>query len=76
MLAITNLADEKAVVDLGPHGTQDGVPTEVFADHDYPPVGADLNGIELGPYGYRWLRLRRTIGARSGSARSPGGPRR
>ena len=33
-----------------------------------PPVGADLHGIDIGPYGYRWIRLRRTIGARAGSS--------
>jgi maltose alpha-D-glucosyltransferase/alpha-amylase len=69
MLAVTNLANEKVTVDLGPQDVQDGDPVEVFADHDYPPVGADLNGIDLGPFGYRWFRLRRSIGARSGSAR-------
>jgi hypothetical protein len=40
----------------------------VFADHDYRPVDADLGEIDLGPYGYRWIRLRRVIGGRAGSA--------
>lgn len=32
------------------------------------PVRRDLEHIEIGAYGYRWIRLRRTIGARAGSA--------
>jgi maltose alpha-D-glucosyltransferase/alpha-amylase len=73
MLALTNLANKKSTVALGPQEVQDGDPIEIFADRDYPPIGADLNGIELGPFGYRWFRLRRAIGARSGSARQDGG---
>jgi maltose alpha-D-glucosyltransferase/alpha-amylase len=68
MLAVINLAKRKFTFDLGPHRAQQGDPIEVFADRDYPPVGADLRDIEIGPYGYRWIRLRRTIGARAGSA--------
>ncbi|CAN5555248.1 alpha-amylase family protein [soil metagenome] len=67
MVALTNLGPDPVIVDLGPQSQQDGEPLAVFADQDYPPVGADLDRIELGPYGYRWIRLRRTIGARSGS---------
>ena len=69
MLAVVNLADEAFTVDLGPHPAQEGQPTDVFADRDYSPVKADLGAIEIGPYGYRWIRLRRTIGARAGSTR-------
>ena len=32
-------------------------------------VGADLHGIEIGPYGYRWIRLRRTMGQRGRARR-------
>ena len=69
MLAI-NLADETATIDLGPQDVQDGEPIEVFADHDYPLSAPISSDIELGPYGYRWIRLRRTIGARAGSSSS------
>jgi hypothetical protein len=31
----------------------------VFANRGYDEVGADLTGIALDPYGYRWFRLRR-----------------
>lgn len=70
MLALTNLADRACTVCLGPQPAQDGDPSGVFADRDYPSVGADLQDIELGPYGYRWIRLRRTIGARAGSTQA------
>jgi hypothetical protein len=46
---------------------QDGAPIEVFSDTDYAAVEEDLSGIDIGPYGYRWIRLRRTVGARAGS---------
>jgi maltose alpha-D-glucosyltransferase/alpha-amylase len=69
MVAITNLAADPCTIDLGPQEAQDGEPVEVFSDQPYPRVEADLGGIDLGPYGYRWIRLRRTIGGRAGSAR-------
>jgi hypothetical protein len=34
----------------------------VFADRAYDPPSDDLTGLEVGPLGYRWLRLRETIG--------------
>ena len=69
ILALTNLSARSHTIDLGPQESQSGEPIEVFADRDYPPITSDLNGIRLGPYGYRWIRLRRTIGGRAGSAR-------
>jgi maltose alpha-D-glucosyltransferase/alpha-amylase len=62
MLALHNLAERKKTVDLGPQRGQDGEPVEIFADQRYPPVDTDLNGIDLAPYGYRWIRLRETPG--------------
>ncbi|MGD9999375.1 MAG: alpha-glucosidase C-terminal domain-containing protein [Ilumatobacteraceae bacterium] len=69
MVAITNLSADPCTIDLGPQEAQDGEPVEVFSDQPYRRVAADLGGIDLGPYGYRWIRLRRTIGGRAGSAR-------
>ena len=69
MLAITNLADEPFTVDLGRQPVQDGEPIDVFADRAYAAVGdASLAKSRSAPYGYRWIRLRRTIGDRAGSA--------
>jgi maltose alpha-D-glucosyltransferase/alpha-amylase len=68
MLAVTNLASHPCTIALGPQPCQDGDPFEVFADQEYRPLDADLQDIEIGAYGYRWIRLRRTIGARAGSA--------
>jgi maltose alpha-D-glucosyltransferase/alpha-amylase len=69
MLAITNVSADACTIDLGAQQAQDGAPVEVFSDQDYAPVADDLTSIEIGPYGYRWIRLRRTIGGRAGSAR-------
>ena len=68
MLAVINLAEKAFTIDIGPHDAQEGPPIEVFADSKYTPAGDDLRGLDIGPYGYRWIRLRRTIGARAGSA--------
>jgi maltose alpha-D-glucosyltransferase/alpha-amylase len=67
MLAVTNLAADPCTIALGPQPTQAGDPVDVFANQQYRAVNADLQDIELGAYGYRWIRLRRTIGARAGS---------
>jgi maltose alpha-D-glucosyltransferase/alpha-amylase len=67
MLALSNLADKRVTVDLAGDGRVAGDPVEVFSDHDYAPVEA-VGRIPLRPYGYRWFRLRRTIGGRAGSA--------
>jgi maltose alpha-D-glucosyltransferase/alpha-amylase len=65
VLALTNLGPTKRTVDLGRQEEQDGDPIDVFGDRDYTPVSAELEGIEIAGYGYRWIRLRRTIGDRS-----------
>jgi maltose alpha-D-glucosyltransferase/alpha-amylase len=56
-----NLADTEVTVDLAKvaatAGTADG-PAELFADHRYGELPADLSAIPLSPYGYRWIRLR------------------
>jgi len=62
MLALTNLAGKACTVDLGPQPTQEGPVREVFADRAYDPPADDLTGLRLGAYGYRWLRLRETLG--------------
>jgi maltose alpha-D-glucosyltransferase/alpha-amylase len=67
MLAVTNLGSRGCTIGLGPPPSEDAVPFDVFADQEYPAVDADLQEIEIGAYGYRWIRLRRTLGARAGS---------
>jgi len=71
-IAVTNLGPTKRTVDLVPLDEQSGEPYEVFADRSYPPVGAGLQQIEVAGHGYRWIRLRRSIGGRAGSARRAG----
>ncbi len=62
MLALTNLADHGCRVDLGPRAEQAGHPVEVFSDSDYDAPRDDLRNLDLAPYGYRWIRLRRALG--------------
>jgi maltose alpha-D-glucosyltransferase/alpha-amylase len=69
MLALTNLGPTKRTVRLGRLDEQDGPPLDVFGDRSYDGVHPDLEDIDVAGYGYRWIRLRRTIGARAGSSR-------
>ena len=55
-------------IDLGPQDAQEGDPIEVFADRDYPRRRSRAPRHRHRPYGYRWIRLRRSIGARAGSS--------
>ncbi len=71
MLALSNLADKRVTVDLGGDDRLAGDPIEVFSDHGYAPIDGRLGRIPLRPYGYRWFRLRRSIGGRAGSANAP-----
>ncbi len=64
MLALTNLADESCVIDLSDQvGELPDAPTEVFGDGDYGDPRPDPSKLELNGYGYRWIRLRQSIGA-------------
>lgn len=57
MLLLHNLADQPCRVRVPHQPDCDGVAFEIFADDDYGD--ADLRNLDLGPYGYRWLRLSR-----------------
>jgi maltose alpha-D-glucosyltransferase/alpha-amylase len=62
MLALTNLAPEACSIDLGPQPEhQEGRVREVFADRDYTPPDDELKQLELGRFGYRWIRLRENL---------------
>ncbi len=58
MLFLHNLADTTVTVDLGHLYAEAEQPNQVFADRSYQDV-AKLAELELGPYGYRWIRLHR-----------------
>ncbi len=58
MLFLHNLDDQPVTVDLGAHYAEAEQPNQVFADQTYADVGK-LDQLELGPYGYRWIRLHR-----------------
>ena len=53
-----NLADQPARVCLPEQPDEDHQPVEVFSDREYDDP--DLRDLEVGGYGYRWVRLRRT----------------
>jgi hypothetical protein len=44
-------------VDLGPLDGPSPGPRELFADRAYDAPSRRLTGLELGPYGYRWIKL-------------------
>jgi len=58
MLFLHNLGTETVTVDLGSLYAESDYANQVFGDQDYADVGK-LDALELGPYGYRWIRLRR-----------------
>jgi maltose alpha-D-glucosyltransferase/alpha-amylase len=58
MLFLHNLGTDSVVVDLGSLHAESYHPNQVFGDQDYSDVGK-LDKLELGPYGYRWIRLHR-----------------
>ncbi len=70
VVLLHNLADVAHTVDLstmdrptGPplHPIGGPPPWEVFADGPYPPPPPDLSRLELGGYGFRWIRLASSI---------------
>jgi maltose alpha-D-glucosyltransferase/alpha-amylase len=64
MLALTNLADQPVEIDLADElGDLPVAPVEVFGDGDYGDPRPDPARFELNAYGYRWIRLHRSIGA-------------
>jgi maltose alpha-D-glucosyltransferase / alpha-amylase len=62
MLFLHNLGGAARTVDLSSLAKEAERPDEVFADREYPEVGA-LDALDLAGYGYRWIRLRRNPGA-------------
>ena len=58
MLIVHNVAGEPVSVRL--ETDIHGLPQEdVFGDRDYPPLDPDDLRVDLDPYGYRWVLLRR-----------------
>ena len=63
MLALTNLADEPCVVDLADQlGELTDAPDEVLGRRRLRHPHPDPAKLELNGYGYRWIRLARSIG--------------
>ena len=63
MVFLHNLCDEPCTVDLGSLAGEAVDLDQMFADSDYPPVHEpdQLAELELAGYGYRWIRLRRSV---------------
>jgi maltose alpha-D-glucosyltransferase/alpha-amylase len=59
MLVIHNLDKNASKVNLGRQTEPGGRPVEVFSDGPYEPPTVRLQDLELRPWGYRWIRLRR-----------------
>jgi maltose alpha-D-glucosyltransferase/alpha-amylase len=65
LLLLHNLDDQQVSLDLGSCVEPGDAPSEVFADGPYPAPSPRMNGLILGPFGYRWIRMRRRIGRES-----------
>jgi maltose alpha-D-glucosyltransferase / alpha-amylase len=59
MLFLHNLGEEPSTVDMSMFAGETNHPNQVFGDQPDQPVG-DLSALELGRYGYRWIRLNRS----------------
>jgi maltose alpha-D-glucosyltransferase/alpha-amylase len=60
LLFLHNLGREATTVDVGRQPGQEGDPIELLADRAYKAPRPTLKKLDLGPSGFRWLRLRRT----------------
>jgi maltose alpha-D-glucosyltransferase/alpha-amylase len=58
MLFVHNLGTDAVTLDLSEMAADTNFPNQVFGDQDYEPVD-DFSKLSLGPYGYRWIRLKR-----------------
>jgi maltose alpha-D-glucosyltransferase / alpha-amylase len=59
MVFLHNLGETPSTVDLSMLCGESDHPNQVFGDQPDQPVG-DLSALELGRYGYRWIRLNRS----------------
>jgi maltose alpha-D-glucosyltransferase/alpha-amylase len=60
ILLLHNLADTPAVIDIGPVEGMDGPPYDLLVDGLYDAPSAKLTKLQLGGWGYRWIRLARS----------------
>jgi maltose alpha-D-glucosyltransferase/alpha-amylase len=60
-LFVHNLADRPSRLNLGTEHDLEQPPLNFVADADYGN-NVDLDDVHVAGYGYRWIRLRRTIG--------------
>ena len=60
-LFVHNLADQPVRLKLGGEHDLEQPPLNFVADSDYG-TDVDLDDVHVTGYGYRWIRLRRTIG--------------
>jgi maltose alpha-D-glucosyltransferase/alpha-amylase len=60
MLFLHNLGQKKVTVDLSSLAGEAEMPNDVLADQEYPDPDK-LAELPVAGYGYRWIRLRRTV---------------
>lgn len=58
IVAVHNFADEEREVELDLSDFPDGRLSDLMGDKEYAPASGDAHVLELGGYGYRWLRFR------------------
>jgi maltose alpha-D-glucosyltransferase/alpha-amylase len=60
MVFVHNLGEHHGTIDLSVLAGAAEYPNDVLADREYPELGT-FEAVEIGGYGYRWIRLRRGI---------------
>ena len=60
MVFVHNLSAEAGTVDLSSIYPEAEFPNDILADQQYPEPGK-LDKIEVGGYGYRWIRIKRIV---------------
>jgi maltose alpha-D-glucosyltransferase/alpha-amylase len=60
MVFVHNLGPEPATLDLSSLYPEAEMPNDVLADQEYPDLG-ECDKVDVAGYGYRWIRLKRTV---------------
>ena len=58
MVFIHNLGEQDGTIDLSSIAAEAEFPNDVLADREYGDLGK-FDAVEIGGYGYQWIRLRR-----------------
>jgi hypothetical protein len=57
IVIVNNLSSSRRMASLPLTAGEVATATELLADRPYPPLAPDGPKCQLGPYGFRWLRI-------------------